>query len=33
MELTVSEKSGFPTSFSRGCFQGNLFSFAKHKWL
>ena len=33
MGLTVSEKSVFPTSFDRGCFQGNLFSFEKHKWL
>ena len=30
MGLTVSEKSVFPTSFG---FQGNLFSFEKHKWL
>ena len=27
MGLTVSEKSVFPTSFGRGRFQGNLFSF------
>ena len=27
MELTVSEKSVFPTSFGRCRFQGNLFSF------
>ena len=34
MGFTVSEKSVFPTSFGRGCFQGNLlFSFEKHKWL
>ena len=33
MGLTVSEKSVFPTSFSRRRFQGNLFSFEKHKWL
>ena len=33
MGLTVSEKSVFPTSFGRGRFQGNLFSFEKHKWL
>ena len=33
MGLTVSEKSVFPTSFSHGHFQGNLFSFEKHKWL
>ena len=32
MGLTVSEKSVFPTSFARGCFLGNLFSFEK-KWL
>ena len=31
MGLTVSEKYVFPTSFGR--FQGNLFSFEKHKWL
>ena len=31
--LTVSEKSVFPTSFDRGRFQGNLFSFEKRKWL
>ena len=31
MGLTVSEKSVFPTSFGRGRFQGNLFSFEKHK--
>ena len=31
--LTVSEKSVFPTSFGRGRFQRNLFSFEKHKWL
>ena len=29
MRLTVSEKSVFPTSFGRGRFQGNLFSFEK----
>ena len=28
MGLTVSEKSVFPTSFGRGRFQGNLFSFS-----
>ena len=33
MGLTVSEKSVFPTSFGRGRFQGNLFSFEKYKWL
>ena len=33
MGLTVSEKSVFPTSFGCGRFQGNLFSFEKHKWL
>ena len=33
MGLTVSEKSVFPTSFDCGRFQGNLFSFEKHKWL
>ena len=33
MGLTVSEKSVFPTSFGRGRFQGNLFSFEKHKWV
>ena len=33
MGLTVSEKSVFPTSFGRGPFQGNLFSFEKHKWV
>ena len=33
MGLTVSEKSVLPTSFGRGRFQGNLFSFEKHKWL
>ena len=33
MGLIVSEKSVFPTSFGCGCFQGNLFSFEKHKWL
>ena len=27
MELTFSEKSVFPTSFGRGRFQGNLFSY------
>ena len=27
MGLAVSEKSVFPTSFGRGRFQGNLFSF------
>ena len=27
MGLTVSEKSVFPTSFARGRFEGNLFSF------
>ena len=31
MWLTVSEKSVFPTNFGCGCFQGNLFSFEKHK--
>ena len=31
MGLTVSEKSVFPNG--RGRFQGNLFSFEKHKWL
>ena len=29
----VTEKSVFQTSFGRGRFQGNLFSFEKHKWL
>ena len=33
MGLTVSEKSVFSTSFGHGRFQGNLFSFEKHKWL
>ena len=33
MGLTVSEKSVYPTSFGRDRFQGNLFSFGKHKWL
>ena len=33
MGLSVSDKSVFPTSFGRGRFQGNLFSFEKHKWL
>ena len=33
MGFTVSEKTVFPTSFGSGCFQGNLFSFEKHKWL
>ena len=33
MGLTISEKSVFPTSFGCGRFQGNLFSFEKHKWL
>ena len=33
MGLTVSDKSVFPTSFGRGRFQGNLFSFEKQKWL
>ena len=33
MGLIVSEKSVFPTSFGRGCFQGNLFSFEKHNLL
>ena len=28
-----SEMSVFPTSFGRGRFQGNLFSFEKQKWL
>ena len=28
-----SENSIFPTSFGLGRFQGNLFSFEKHKWL
>ena len=32
MGLTVSEKSVFPTSFGRGHFEGNLFSFIL-KWL
>ena len=32
MGLTVSEKSIFPTTLGRGRFQGNLFSFGKHKW-
>ena len=31
MGLTVSEKSVFPTSFGRGRFQGNLFSFEKQR--
>ena len=29
MGLTVTEKSVFPTSFGRGSFQENLFSFEK----
>ena len=33
MGLTVTDKSVFETSFGRGRFQGNLFSFEKHKWL
>ena len=33
MGLTVSEQFFFPTSFGRGHFQGNLFSFEKHKCL
>ena len=33
MGLTVGEKSVSPTSFDRGRFQGNLFSFEKHEWL
>ena len=33
MGLIVGEKSTFPTSFGRGRFQGNLFSFEKQKWL
>ena len=33
MGSAVSKKSVFPTSFGRGRFQGNLFSFEKHKWL
>ena len=33
MRLTVSEKSVFPTSFGHDRFQGNLFSFQKHKRL
>ena len=31
--LIVSDRSVFPTSFGRGRFQGNLFSFENHKWL
>ena len=31
MGLTVSEKFVFPTSFGRGRFQGNLFSFEKQR--
>ena len=31
--LRVSTKSVFPTSFDRGQFPGNLFSFKKRKWL
>ena len=31
--LAVTEKSVFPTSFGSGRFQGDLFSFQKHKWL
>ena len=31
--MSVSEKSIFPTSFGRDHFEGNLFSFKKHKWL
>ena len=33
MELVVSDKSFFPTSFDRARSQRNLFSFEKHKWL
>ena len=33
MGFTVSEKPVFRPSFGRGRFQGNLFSFEKHKWL
>ena len=33
MGFTVSEKSVFQTSYGRGRFQVNLFSFEKHKWL
>ena len=33
MGLSVSEKFVFPTRFGRGRFEGNLFSFEKHKWL
>ena len=33
MGLTVGEKPVSPTSFDCGRFQGNLFSFEKHKWL
>ena len=33
MGLKVSEKSVFPIGFGRVHFQGNLFSFEKHKWL
>ena len=33
MGLADSKKSVFSTSFGCGCFQGNLFSFEKRKWL
>ena len=33
MGLTVSDKSVFLSSFGRGRFQENLFSFKKHKTL
>ena len=33
MGFKISEKSIFPTSFDRGRFQGDLFSFEKYKWL
>ena len=33
MGFRVSEKSVSPTIFHDGCFQGNLFSFEKRKWL
>ena len=33
MGLSVSEKFVFPTRFGRCRFEGNLFSFEKHKWL
>ena len=32
MGLIVIKKSVFPTSFGRGRFQGNFFSFEKDKW-